>query len=237
MFRRLASLFVRLQLARQVYVIARQVAGLAIPAARVALDRFRSGGGATKYEKRRSAASEPLPSLYDAHPEAVRASRRELGLRIVPLDEICGTAVEGPDQRGGDFLPLPKFRSPNWQGRWQRIRRAVDRLEVLPPVELVKFGDRYWVVDGHNRIAAALRVGQVGVDADVTELRLPGMAAEAPPATVAPVLGESRVLRAAGSGRLSTTASLPDVETPVPGDHSHGASEEHAHAGTDEAAT
>jgi hypothetical protein len=152
-----------------------------------------------------------------------------LGLRIVPLDEICGTAVEGPDQRGGDFLPLPRFRSPNWQGRWQRIRSAVDRMEVLPPVELVKFGDRYWIVDGHNRVAAALRVGQVGIDADVTELRVPGMAAEPPPETVAPVLGESHLLRAAGSGRLTTTASLPNIETPVP--------VEHTHAGSDEATT
>jgi hypothetical protein len=224
MFRRLATLFIRAQLARRAYLIARQAALLALAGVRA----WR--GKSTKYEKRRVAAKEPLPSLYEKHPEAVRASPRELGLRIVPLDEICGTAVEGPDQRGGDFLPLPRFRSPNWQGRWQRIRNAVDRLEVLPPVELVKFGDRYWVVDGHNRVAAALRVSQVGIDAAVTELRLPGMAAEPPPETVAPVLGESRVLRAAGRGRLSTTASLPDVETPVPVEHTH------AHVG-DEPAT
>ena len=238
MLRRLATLVIRIELARQAFLIAQRLGQLAMAGFRA------RRGSPTKYEKRRVSAKEPLPSLYDEHPEARRAARRELGLRIVPLDEICGTAVEGPDQRGGDFLPLPQFRGPNWEGRWQRIRNAVDRLEILPPVSLVKFGDRYWVVDGHNRVAAALRAGQVGIDADVTELRLPGMAAEPPPATVAPVLGESRLLRAAGSGRLSATASMPDIETAIPVEHTHrheGADEaqhadadEHAHVGHDE---
>ena len=49
---------------------------------------------------------------------------RELGLMSVPVDEIIGTAVMGPAQRGLDFQPLPPFRSKNWEARWQRIRRA-----------------------------------------------------------------------------------------------------------------
>ena len=93
----------------------------------------------------------------------------------MPVDQILGTAVEGPPQRGGDFLPLKRRRSADWRGRWQRILSALERLEALPPVELIKFGDDYWVVDGHNRVAAALYIGQVELDAVVEELRLPGM--------------------------------------------------------------
>jgi hypothetical protein len=153
-----------------------------------------------------------LANLWDIHPEARRASIRELGLQSIPVDQIKGTAVEGPPQRGGDFLPLRARRSTDWRGRWQRILNALERLEALPPIELIKFGDGYWVVDGHNRVAAALYIGQVELDAVVEELRLPGMVTnrDEPPPMLASVLEGSLDLRAAGSGRLSPTVSRPD---------------------------
>jgi ParB-like chromosome segregation protein Spo0J len=40
----------------------------------------------------------------------------------------------------------------------------------LPPVQLLKVGTQYFVVDGHKRVAAARRTGAV-VDAIVVELR------------------------------------------------------------------
>ena len=90
----------------------------------------------------------------------------------------------GPAQRAGDFLPLKDRRSADWRSRWQRIVAAVDRLESLPPVDLIKFGEGYWVVDGHNRVAAALYNGQVEIDAVVQELRAAGHARfEVPSAT------------------------------------------------------
>ncbi len=145
-------------------------------------------------------ARQPLPSLYDRHPEARSLAPRQLGLRTVPVDEVVGTAVAGPAQRGGDFLPLPPFRSGNWEARWQRIWRAVDRLTILPPVDLVKYAEGYWVEDGHNRVAAANYAGQVAIDASVTELVPPGSAlTEAPSSLAADLVGSAR-LRAAGEG-------------------------------------
>jgi hypothetical protein len=164
---------------------------------------------------------QPLANLWDLHPEARRASIRELGLVGVPVDRIRGTAVEGAPQRGGDFLPLRDRRSSDWRGRWQRILGAIERLETLPPADLIKFGDDYWVVDGHNRVAAALYNGQVELDAVVEELRLPGMRSE-PAALIAPVLEGSLDLRAAGSGRLTRTAQRPtDLETATRERHAH----------------
>ena len=75
-----------------------------------------------------------LTNLWDVHPEARRASIRELGLQLVRVEDIKGTAVEGQPQRAGDFLPLKDRRSDDWRGRWQRILNALDRLEALPPV-------------------------------------------------------------------------------------------------------
>ena len=42
---------------------------------------------------------------------------------------------------------------------------------MLPPVDLIKAGGRYFVVDGHKRVAAARRIGAM-LDANVVELRL-----------------------------------------------------------------
>jgi hypothetical protein len=47
------------------------------------------------------------------------------------------------------------------------VRRGAGR--ALPPVELYRLGDGYYVLDGHHRVAAALAVGQLALDARVTE--------------------------------------------------------------------
>lgn len=147
-----------------------------------------------------------LPSLYDAHPDASTATRRPRGLQPVPLEQIVGTARH-PSQNTGDFLPLPQLRRENWRGRWQRIWRATNRLELLPPVELLRYGDDYYVVDGHNRVAAALLSGAAAIDADVTELVQPGeQPRSVPPATIAATLPASDELRQAVHGRQSRTA-------------------------------
>jgi hypothetical protein len=174
---------------------------------RVVLSGFR----ATRHRWRTSASSRrkdlqkrnrvTLPSLYERYPEVRKHLRRELGLRSIALDEVAGTAVAGYDQRGSDFLPLPPFRSTNWAARWQRLTRAMDRLEVLPPIDVIRFDDRYWVEDGHNRVAAALYGGQVEIDAVVTELRPLGVKGSDRSASLAAVLEHGRELREAGEGR------------------------------------
>jgi hypothetical protein len=162
----------------------------------------------------RQQGRQPLVNLWDAHPEARRAAMRELGLRTVPVDEIAGTAVEGPTQRGGDFLPLRQLRGQDWRARWQRILSGIEKLAALPPVDLIKLGDRYWVTDGHNRVAAALYTGQVAIDANVVELRLPGMPSASGSANLAPFLESSRDVREAGTGRFTRTSIRPTSGLP-----------------------
>jgi GNAT superfamily N-acetyltransferase len=194
------------------------------PAVRAARDR-----------RRRARSNEPLPNLFEVHPEARNAPIRELGLYPIPVEEIRGTAVEGPAQRGIDFLPLPPFRSRNWQARWQRIRSAVERLATLPPIEVLKTSDGYWVLDGHNRVAAALATGQVDVDAVVRAVQLPGEPATVPTGPLGPVLEGTQEIQAAGRGLLTPGASFerlihrPDDPTgpePDPPPPSSGAARE-----------
>jgi hypothetical protein len=166
-----------------------------------------SGESGGRHRRLRHQNATPLANLHVLHPEVRNASPRELGLRFVRIEEIAGTAVAGIDQRGGDFLPLEPFRGPNWRGRWQRISQAMDRLESLPPVDLVKFGGEYWVVDGHNRVAAVLYANGVGVDAAVTELEPRGGQVSERPTALLSLMGDSRALRAAGMGLQSATGA------------------------------
>ena len=112
-----------------------------------------------------------------------------------------------PTQNTADFLPLPRLRGRNWQARWLRITGALDRLASLPPVELVQVGGDYYVVDGHNRVAAALRAGGVEVDADVTQLLIPGTMQPGQATLDASSLIGTNEVRQAGRGRQSRTVA------------------------------
>jgi hypothetical protein len=92
--------------------------------------------------------------------------RRHVGVRAVreiPLDAIAGT-VE-PSRAvlfDGDFRPTGAARS-----RWQRLWLAEHRGAVLPPISVVRIGDRYAVRDGHHRVSVARARGALTIDAAV----------------------------------------------------------------------
>jgi hypothetical protein len=165
----------------------------------------------------RRLARNPLPYLFDVHPEARRANPREIGIQTIAVSDIAGTAVGPPGQRSMDFLPLKPFRSRNWRERWHRLLAATDRLATLPPIDVQRYAGRYWVLDGHNRVAVAQYVGQQEIDADVTELALPDSARSTAQTSFANVLQEKAELQAALSRRTvgEGTPDGPPVE-PAP---------------------
>jgi hypothetical protein len=55
--------------------------------------------------------------------------------------------------------------------RWKRIDHAFHRCEDLPPVELYKVGDAYFVLDGYHRVSVLGYHGVRTVEAKVTEFR------------------------------------------------------------------
>ena len=180
-------------------------------------------------------AREPLTNLYEVYPESRSASPRELGMRFVPVEDIRGTAVAGAAQRGGDFLPLKPFRGENWESRWRRIRQAYERMQPLPPVDLIKYDGDYWVVDGHNRVAAALYGNGAGLDAMVTELvPMDGHTSERP-SHVLSSLVEAGELRAAAQGHrpaLGLHSSEPLDLIPASGDLAVSADESSSATGS-----
>ena len=111
-----------------------------------------------------------LPRLADVHPGPPTGGRW-IGLRTVPTECIRGTASTS-GSRGSDFRPLDGREPADWTSRWSRLMTAARDQTILPPVQLLRAGGEYWVVDGHNRVALARQLGQLWIDADITELDL-----------------------------------------------------------------
>ena len=87
-----------------------------------------------------------------------------LGVQSVPLDNIVGSVGRSRDF-DRKFNPIKEVLA----SRWRAIYRAHDAGRGLPPVELFKVGDAYFVLDGHHRVSVA-REKKIGfIDAQVVE--------------------------------------------------------------------
>lgn len=87
------------------------------------------------------------------------------GLQDVPLDKIVGS-VGRYREFTRDFLP----KSSISRERWSRVYAQVNSLVGVPPVELYKVGDVYFVRDGNHRVSVARQIGAKTIQAHVTEL-------------------------------------------------------------------
>ncbi|MFZ0548126.1 MAG: universal stress protein [Candidatus Promineifilaceae bacterium] len=103
--------------------------------------------------------------------EDVRQKVRASGVVSRSLQEIPVDAIIGSVGRYNDFTRdfLPRLDSD--QNRWAKVKVAINDLTGVPPVELYKIGDIYFVHDGHHRISVARQLGNTHVQAYVTEIR------------------------------------------------------------------
>ena len=88
----------------------------------------------------------------------------DLGLRTVLVDDIVGSV-----NRWRDFDARFRIKNRSTIYRYTRIKQAVERGQILPPVILYKVRDKYYVVDGNHRVSVAKEVGQTYIDAEVIE--------------------------------------------------------------------
>ncbi len=92
-------------------------------------------------------------------------SEHSAGKAVVPLDAIVGTV-----DRGRDFDRSFRPTTGRMRSRWEHIATAMRRGEAMPPVELVRIGQIYFVRDGHHRVSVARALGHTDIDALVTEV-------------------------------------------------------------------
>ena len=94
-----------------------------------------------------------------------RRGERQLGLQEIPLDQIVGSVdkVRDFDRR---FRPTSDRSRQRWEALAEKSRLG----EYLPPIDVYKLGNLYFVRDGHHRVSVARALGATDIDADVTEL-------------------------------------------------------------------
>jgi len=95
-------------------------------------------------------------------------AQREGGMREVPIDQIVGSVGRYRDFDRA-FLP----RQIQTRDRWESVDRAHLDGTDLPPVDLYKIGDTYFVKDGNHRVSVARERGQAFIDAHVIEVTAP----------------------------------------------------------------
>jgi hypothetical protein len=111
-----------------------------------------------------------LLSYADVRDRVTMEGESYRGMREVPVDQIVGSVdrFRDFDRR---FLPKRK----NTANRWKSIDRAYHQDVVLPPIQLYKVGDIYFVKDGNHRVSVAREHGVAFIDAEVIEghIRMP----------------------------------------------------------------
>ena len=94
-----------------------------------------------------------------------RRGEHSLGIQLIPLDQIVGSVdkVKDFDRR---FRPT----SDRSRQRWQRLAEKTRMGEYLPPIDVYKLGNLYFVIDGHHRVSVARAQGATDIEAAVTEI-------------------------------------------------------------------
>ena len=87
------------------------------------------------------------------------------GLRDIPLDAIVGSVGRYNDFTR-DFLPRQDFT----QDRWAKVKAASEGSPGLPPIDVYKVGESYFVKDGNHRVSVARQLGAISIQAYVTEV-------------------------------------------------------------------
>jgi hypothetical protein len=120
------------------------------------------------------------------------------GVREIPLDRVVGSAA--PPSKTSDFDPgfLPVNR--RMRDRWTRIYLAMVEGDELPPIDVYKVGNDYFVIDGHHRVSVARSLGRPTINARVVEVKTR--------APLGPELDAATLLRAAEYAAFLETTQL-----------------------------
>lgn len=94
-------------------------------------------------------------------------ARADRGIFEIPVKSIVGSVGRYTDFTR-TFLP----RRPEDQDRWARVKAAMDDPvgEGMPPIEVYKVGDAYFVLDGNHRVSIARQEGFEFIEAHVIEI-------------------------------------------------------------------
>lgn len=111
--------------------------------------------------------SNQLLSYDDVADKLKLRARTERGIQFVPLNAIVGSVGRYTDFTR-TFLP----RNAGDQQRWAGVKTVFMTTGAgLPPIEVYKVGEVYFVVDGNHRVSIARQEGLTSIEARVIEFK------------------------------------------------------------------
>ena len=131
-------------------------------AARFRAFRRAVAGALTRRARRLASVDQVLDA---AHAEG----RSYGGVQEIPLDRIVGSASSAAKSAEFDQAFLPT--KARLRDRWTRIYREMVEGAELPPIDVYKVGDGYYVIDGHNRVSVARSLGRATIMARVIDVK------------------------------------------------------------------
>ena len=109
-----------------------------------------------------------LISLDQVLRAAGREGQADRGVRDIPLDRVVGSAGLAKTH---DFDPAFLPVSRRLRHRWARVYTAMVEGGEIPPIDVYKVGENYYVIDGHHRVSVAHSLGRDRIAARITEVR------------------------------------------------------------------
>jgi hypothetical protein len=103
---------------------------------------------------------------FDQVQELLRSRQGvDLGVQNIAISSIVGSVGRYHDFDRA-FLPLDGADGE----RWKKLDIAMNELRSLPPIDVYKIGDVYFVRDGNHRVSVAKANGLTAIEATVTEI-------------------------------------------------------------------
>lgn len=106
-----------------------------------------------------------LLSFEDVKQQLPFRGQHYIGMQQVAISQIIGSVDRYHDFNRA-FLPTQSHTRP----RWESVDRAALTDVILPPVQLYKVGDVYFVKDGNHRVSVGKEKGVEYIDAEVIEM-------------------------------------------------------------------
>ncbi len=130
------------------------------------LDRLKSRGLIPSLLRLFSQKPDETLLSFDQVHDLLR-DRQEMarGIQTIPIANIVGSVGRYRDFDRA-FLPLSGADADCWK----RLDVAINELRSLPPIDVYKIGEVYFVSDGNHRVSTAKANGLTHIDANVTEI-------------------------------------------------------------------
>jgi len=100
--------------------------------------------------------------------------QHDLGIQVIRVDQIVGSVGRTHDF-DRQFFPLHEAS----RDRWSNVAKVIYMGKAIPPIDLYKIHDVYFVIDGNHRVSVMRQNGQEFAEAHIIEIDTPDCIDEA----------------------------------------------------------